>query len=471
MKNIKVNEISREIVINYLADSKKESMILFGPPGIGKTQCIREGALACASSLNKVFIDYSKFCLLSEEEQYKVIKDAGKEVFFFVDMNLQTRDPVDFYGRPVNGVIKGNGSGDTLVTDFIPPRAVAYLCQFPGIIFMDEITNVHRPDLISIAMRLSQERKVSDYAISDDVMIIMAGNRPEHSALARALPAPMINRCILYDVVATSAEEWIDYITGRYNVEEFIEIVGYLASLAGNFQKIENGREMRAFATPRSCEKLLNKIIGFRGLVEKGFISANEAENRIDRISIGLIGDKEGSLFNTWRKNFAYISYDKLVQEIKGGIPSVVCGISAFIGKELAKVIEGKRSRFTKDELVELIKLIDRSGPEYISVMLTTSSIMKFDKYDNIVSSLKNFYKIKNFINGEAQDIPDFDHKEIYTLLKGGRDNFIKHLNIGVDKFIRDMAEIYYNRCVNTSLDVIVRELSKGLSLDDVIER
>jgi len=90
------------------------------------------------------------------------------------------------------------------------------LSKSAGLLLLDELTNVQRPDVITASYKLIFDRKAGFTKFHEDVFIIACGNRPEHSAVASMLPTPLISRLNVIDVEPSSVDEWSDWMTKNY---------------------------------------------------------------------------------------------------------------------------------------------------------------------------------------------------------------------------------------------------------------
>jgi len=91
------------------------------------------------------------------------------------------------------------------------------LASGKGSLFLDEVTNVHRPDTQSAMLKVVCEKIVGYTRLGDDTLVIAAGNREEHSKLATALSEPMrAGKVTIVDMKVPSLDSWIDYMNRTY---------------------------------------------------------------------------------------------------------------------------------------------------------------------------------------------------------------------------------------------------------------
>jgi len=195
---VRFKEARRYIEYSYLAawttGAKPVPVCFLGAPGIGKTVCVKEAARNIAARLGRVLIDFNEFERLDEPRRDRFLQEAVNSggPFFIVDLNMLTHEPMDFSGKPVESLalLYNDGVIEKRITAFLPTAWVPYLQEYPGILFIDEVTNIRRPDLMSVMLKIVGEHKVGYSYLHPAVMIVLAGNRPEQSFLATGLPEP-----------------------------------------------------------------------------------------------------------------------------------------------------------------------------------------------------------------------------------------------------------------------------------------
>jgi hypothetical protein len=86
-------------------------------------------------------------------------------------------------------------------------------------------------------------------------MIVAAGNRAEDTPLARALPAPTLNRLAVVEVQPPTVEEWAAYMDAAHPGGWNRKILAYLEAFKGDFDRSPPaGEGFEGYPTPRSWE-------------------------------------------------------------------------------------------------------------------------------------------------------------------------------------------------------------------------
>jgi len=230
----------------------KYSIIVLGPPGIGKTQSVEEFAQNLSRRQNIPLIESGDFEGL---EDFRKKCPEGNCVLY-IYLNLNASLPVDLAGLPDKKVVDGR-------TEVLwIPQSYWLACRESRycIVVLDEFNTIENPDMLAFAMRLLSEHRAGNLKIDSDtnsVLVVALGNPPEHSSIANPLPAPLVGgKALVVRAKAPTLEEWIKYMTAKHGREWDRKIAGLLAFAPQLFIKLPEDAELvEPYPTPRGWEK------------------------------------------------------------------------------------------------------------------------------------------------------------------------------------------------------------------------
>jgi hypothetical protein len=195
------------------AMNKKRPVFLWGPPGIGKSDIVRQISNSFTNS-------------------------------HLIDIRLSLWDPTDIKGIPYfdsNNVKMAWGAPSEL-----PDEEMA--AQYDNIVlFLDEM-NSAAPAVQAAAYQLILNRRVGTYKLPDNVIIVAAGNRESDKGVTYRMPAPLANRFIHLEL-AVNFDDWFEWSVSN-NIHK--DVVGYLTFAKKDLYDFDPKSASRSFATPRS---------------------------------------------------------------------------------------------------------------------------------------------------------------------------------------------------------------------------
>ena len=195
------------------AFKKKRPLFMWGPPGIGKSDIV--GQIT------------------------KQLKNSH-----LIDIRLSLWEPTDIKGIPYY-------AANDNVMAWAPPQELPteeFAAQFDNIVlFLDEM-NSAAPAVQAAAYQLILNRRVGQYKLPDNVLIVAAGNREADKGVTYRMPAPLANRFVHIEL-AVNFDDWF-----AWAVENKIhnDVVGYLTFSKKDLYDFDPKSPSRSFATPRS---------------------------------------------------------------------------------------------------------------------------------------------------------------------------------------------------------------------------
>ena len=190
------------------AISTRRPVFLWGPPGIGKSDIVKQ-----------------------------IGEDAGREV---IDVRLALWEPTDIKGIPYYNSDQGK-------MVWAPPSELPTDPESTAIIFLDEL-NSAPPAVQAAAYQLILNRRVGTYELPKGVDVVAAGNRDGDRGVTYRMPAPLANRFIHLEakVDFDDFQEW----AVMNNVHP--EVLGYVGFAKQDLYDFDPKSPSKAFATPRS---------------------------------------------------------------------------------------------------------------------------------------------------------------------------------------------------------------------------
>ena len=170
-------------MIRCLADA--ESVLLLSPPGVGKSEAVRQAATEAGLPLRSLL---------------------GTQIA-----------PEDVSGVPK---IVGNRS------IFCPPRVLLPEDDRPFCLFLDELP-ASPPDVQKAFYSLLLERRLGEYRLPKGTWVVAAGNRSEDRALVRTMSSALVNRVFVLPI-RVDLDEWLAWAEAhgvRPEVRSFVRYV------------------------------------------------------------------------------------------------------------------------------------------------------------------------------------------------------------------------------------------------------
>ena len=253
------------------------SVMLWGPPGVGKSQAIRQ---------------------LAKE----IEKDTGKRSVV-TDVRLLLFNPIDLRGIPT-------ANADKTLAVWLKPQ-IFQMDPSPdvvNILFLDEISAAPQ-SVQAAAYQITLDRVVGEHKLPDNCIVIAAGNRTTDKSVAFKMPKALANR-LLHIEVEGSFSAWKQWAI-RSGVHP--KVLGFLTFRQSYLMKFDAATEELAFATPRSWEMVSNILN----------CVSDDVAKMLPMVS-GVVGSGVAVEFLTWSK--VYDSLPSLEDIFDGKNPRMPTG-------------------------------------------------------------------------------------------------------------------------------------------------
>ena len=274
-----VNMLSRSyisLIENNAPFKNFPSIMLWGPPGVGKSQGVREIA--------------------------HKIEDKTQKKVVVTDVRLLLFNPVDLRGIPT-------ANEDKTLAVWLKPKIFQMddSTDVVNILFLDEISAAPQ-SVQAAAYQITLDRTVGEHRLPDNCIVIAAGNRVTDRSVAYAMPKALANRLCHIEIVH-DIKSWHDWAVGAGINRIVLGFLDYNPSMLMKFDTITDDL---AFPTPRSWEMVSNILNN---------VSENIAE--VYPLIAGCIGDAAAYELRSWSEVYSKIPDVETVFEGKNaGIPT-----------------------------------------------------------------------------------------------------------------------------------------------------
>jgi hypothetical protein len=204
----------------FAAAQHHTPVMLWGPPGVGKSQMVAQIAQRHAVPL--------------------------------IDIRLSQMEPTDLRGIPFR-------NGDLVEWSIPSMLPDAQRHGTAGILFLDEITSAP-PSVSAAAYQLILDRRLGEYQVPPGWAIFAAGNRQGDRGVTYAMPAPLANRFTHYEVEA-HLDDWVAWAHTAQMDDRLIGFLRFRPDLLFHFDAAHNPV---AFPSPRSWEYAHRALHKFR---------------------------------------------------------------------------------------------------------------------------------------------------------------------------------------------------------------
>ena len=241
------------LVTNNIPFSSFPSVMIWGPPGVGKSQGIREVA-----------------SILSAQVKKKVV---------VTDVRLLLFNPVDLRGIPT-------ANEDKTLAVWLKPQ----IFQMDenddtiNILFLDEISAAP-PSVQAAAYQITLDRTVGEHRLPSNCIVIAAGNRVTDKSVAYSMPKALANRLCHLEIKGDT-QSWHDWAVKK-GLHEYV--VGYLEYNSVALMRFDSSENSIAFPTPRSWELVSNILTNISDNIDAVF-----------PMIIGCIGYNTSSNLRSW---------------------------------------------------------------------------------------------------------------------------------------------------------------------------
>ncbi len=335
---------SYETIINSgLPIKTMPSVMLWGPPGIGKSQAIRQ---------------------IGE----RIEKKTGKKVNF-TDVRLLLFNPIDLRGIPT-------ANADKTLAVWLRPQIFQMDASedVVNILFLDEISAAPQ-SVQAAAYQITLDRTVGEHRLPDNCIVIAAGNRITDRSVAYKMPKALANRLLHFEVEG-NFDSWKEWAV-KTGINE--KVIGFLSFKRDYLLSFDAASEDLAFPTPRSWEMVSNLMNGVSDDPEKMY-----------PLIAGLVGIGAAVEFRTWTG--VYKDLPKIEDIFDGKevpVPKSTDTLYALISSMLAYAREHKSEM---DRIMNSIRYAFKMPPDFSTVLMKDYMYIE-EGYDKKLVAIPEFMK------------------------------------------------------------------------------
>jgi len=304
---------------------KVPSLMIWGPPGIGKSQSFREIAIK--------------------------LENLARKNVVITDVRLLLFNPVDLRGIPVADAKKE-------LAIWLKPQIFQMNSSEDviNILILDEISAAPL-SVQAAAYQITLDRIIGEHKLPDNCIVVAAGNRVTDKSVSYKMPKALANRMTHIEMVC-DVDDW-----KKWAIPHGIDstIIGYVNFKNSSLFQFDPSNDDVAYPTPRSWE-MVDTYIKQIGSIEKAF-----------PLIAGSIGLGAATEFRAYTK-----VYDKLpsIKDIMDGKkvempsePSILYALSSTLSANVQKAKE--------TELKNIINFILEMPAEFATLTIRDIAVIE----------------------------------------------------------------------------------------------
>ena len=320
------------------------SVMLWGAPGVGKSQGVRQIA--------------------------KGIEKNTKKKVHVTDVRLLLFNPIDLRGIPT-------ANADKTLAIWLKPQIFQMDSsdKIVNILFLDEISAAPQ-SVQAAAYQITLDRVVGEHKLPDNCIVIAAGNRVTDKSVSFKMPKALANR-LLHIEIEGSFNSWLDWAVIN-GVNE--KVVGFLSFRTDRLFGFDAKSDDLAFATPRSWEMVSNIL--------------NNVSNDVNKMYpmiAGLIGSGLAVEFRSWcNLNRDLPDIEKIFDGKERRIPersdvmyAVISSMSSY----------AKEHRYDERKIGNSLKYVEKMPADYIALLLKSYEAIE-DNYKDFLKQIPEYFEL-----------------------------------------------------------------------------
>ncbi len=297
------------------------SVMMWGPPGVGKSQAVRQMASKIESS-------------------------TGKKVNV-TDVRLLLFNPIDLRGIPT-------ANEDKTLAVWLRPKIFQMddSESVINILFLDEISAAPQ-SVQAAAYQITLDRTVGEHKLPDNCIVIAAGNRMTDKSVVFKMPKALANR-LMHIEVEGNFKAWKKWaVMNGINAK----VIGFLSFRQSYLMEFDATKDDIAFPTPRAWEMVSNVL--------------NSVSDNIDEmypLVAGIVGTGVAMELRTW--GAVYKDLPDLEDIFNGKNPKLPTRTDAMYALTSSMVCYAREHKDDMARIANSIKYAQKMPPDFSVVLL-----------------------------------------------------------------------------------------------------
>ena len=317
------------------------SVMLWGPPGVGKSQGIRQIA--------------------------KQIEKETKKKVVVTDVRLLLFNPIDLRGIPT-------ANEDKTLAIWLKPQIFQMDAsdEIVNILFLDEISAAPQ-SVQAAAYQITLDRVVGEHKLPDNCIVIAAGNRVTDKSVSFKMPKALANR-LLHIEIEGSFNSWLSWAM-KSGVNQ--KVIGFLSFRTDKLFGFDAKSDDLAFATPRSWEMVSNILN-----------TVSDDVNVVYPMIAGLIGSGLAVEFRSWCNLHKDLpDMEDIFDGRETKLPERSDVVYAVVSSMVAYA---KDHRYERDRIGNSLRYAKKMPADYVALLLQSYEVIE-DNYKDILMQIPEY--------------------------------------------------------------------------------